>query len=217
MDKDGLRELGRLSEQYETPHPGPAGAGVVANTPGDPGGASYGSYQLATEPGTVARFVAWLAKRSPMDAAQLAGKAPGSPEFDRAWRALADKDAQGFFEAQHDFIGATHYLPARDLLEASTGLVFAERSRVLRDALWSTAVQHGPRGAVRVWRSALASISPASLTDAAILRAVYAERGRLNAGGTLVHFPSASRAVQAAVLARFRSELATALAELPAP
>ena len=216
MDNDGLRELGRLSEQYETPHPGPAGAGVVANTPGDPGGASYGSYQLATAPGTVARFVAWLAKRAPVDAAALAGKAPGSPEFDRAWRALAAKDAQGFFEAQHDFIGATHYVPARDTLEASTGMVFAQRSRVLRDVLWSTAVQHGPRGAVRVWGTALAGADPATLTDAAIVHAVYAERGRRK-DGQLVHFRSASRAVQAAVLTRFRSELATALAELPTP
>ena len=36
MDNDGLRELGRLSEQYETRHPGPAGAGVVADTLGRP-------------------------------------------------------------------------------------------------------------------------------------------------------------------------------------
>jgi murein DD-endopeptidase MepM/ murein hydrolase activator NlpD len=47
--------LGTLSAKYET---GGRGPGTVSTGAGDPGGVSYGSYQMATKMGTVARFVA---------------------------------------------------------------------------------------------------------------------------------------------------------------
>jgi LysM repeat protein len=47
-------ELGVLSAKYET---GGRGPGIVSTGSGDPGGVSYGSYQMATKTGTVARFV----------------------------------------------------------------------------------------------------------------------------------------------------------------
>src|SRR5215203_2261618 len=47
-------ELGSLSAKYETSGRGPA---TVSTGSGDPGGVSYGSYQMATKTGTVARFV----------------------------------------------------------------------------------------------------------------------------------------------------------------
>src|SRR5215211_8493937 len=47
--------LGALSAKYET---GGRGPGTVSTGAGDPGGVSYGSYQMATKMGTVARFIA---------------------------------------------------------------------------------------------------------------------------------------------------------------
>src|SRR6185503_8897206 len=47
--------LGELSAKYET---GGRGPGVVSTGSGDPGGVSYGSYQMASKMGTVVRFVA---------------------------------------------------------------------------------------------------------------------------------------------------------------
>src|SRR5215207_4341280 len=46
--------LGSLSAKYET---GARGCGTVSTGSGDPGGVSYGSYQMATKMGTVTRFV----------------------------------------------------------------------------------------------------------------------------------------------------------------
>src|ERR1044072_9394224 len=45
------KELGSLSSKYETSGRGP---GTVSTGSGDPGGVSYGSYQIATQTGTVA-------------------------------------------------------------------------------------------------------------------------------------------------------------------
>jgi LysM repeat protein len=50
------RVLGKLSEKFETSGRGP---GTVSGGQGDPGGRSYGSYQMTSKPGggTVKRFV----------------------------------------------------------------------------------------------------------------------------------------------------------------
>ena len=46
--------LGSLSAKFETSGRGP---GTVSTGAGDPGGVSYGSYQMASKTGTVKRFV----------------------------------------------------------------------------------------------------------------------------------------------------------------
>ncbi len=77
------RRLGALSERYES---GGRGPGTVSTGVGDPGGVSYGLYQLATRTGTAAAFVAAEGKRW---AADFAGRTPGSAAFTAAWKAVA--------------------------------------------------------------------------------------------------------------------------------
>lgn len=76
------------------------------------------------------------------------------------------------------------------------GLDVANRSAALRDVFWSTAVQHGPHGAEGVIANALRPLlrdnSINDIDDEAIIRAIYAERGRMNARGGLVYFPGVS-------------------------
>jgi hypothetical protein len=90
------------------------------------------------------------------------------------------------------------------------------RSRALQNVVWSTAVQFGP--STPVIESALAPLlltTPINLlTDEAIIRAIYAERGRTNSAGVPVHFIHAAPSAQKNVLIRFKHELADALAEL---
>ena len=81
----------------------------------------------------------------------------------------------------------------------------------VRDAVWSTAVQHGPKNALVV-----RAMGVAGPDDRALLIALYAERGWRLDDGNLAHFSTNSPAVQAGVAARFWSELKDALAMLDA-
>ena len=198
--------LGTLSAKYET---GGRGPGVVSSGTGDPGGVSYGSYQMATKTGTVARFVAeadfpWRSLFTNLK--------PGTPPFSAKWKEIATNERDRFQECQHTFIKKTHF----DLLVAQTlnesNLDITTRSRALQDAVWSTAVQHG--GKCAVIRKALSTLNVGKDNpdfDKKLISAIYAERGRRRADGKLAYFPSSSPGVQKSVASRFKSEESDAL------
>ena len=201
--------LGTLSAKYET---GGRGPGVVSTGAGDPGGVSYGSYQMATKMGVPQKFVKqpafpWLADFQNLNA--------GSAEFTACWKRIAANEPDAFQKCQHEYIKMTHY----DLLAAKIlsddGLDVNTRSRALQDVVWSTAVQHG--GATSMIHKALANVTCAR-TDAGfdeqLIRAVYAERGRKKPDGNLVYFSKSSPNVQKGVANRFKNELNDALAML---
>ena len=199
-------ELGSLSAKYETSGRGP---GTVSTGSGDPGGVSYGSYQMATKTGTVARFVsqAGFPWRN-----QFLNLLPGTAPFTARWKHIAATEPDAFQVAQHEFIKKTHYdlLAAKVLIEG--GFDVNRRSKAVRDAVWSTSVQHG--GASPVVLNALATISvPPSdpYFDALLIRAIYAERGRKRADGNLAWFSKSSPGVQAGVAKRFQNEMLDAL------
>ena len=205
------RELGGLSMQFET---GGRGGGTVSGGQGDPGGVSYGSYQMTSKPGggTVKRFVSQPGFEF---ADSFAGLTPGTPGFSAAWKSLAASDADAFQAAQHDYVKRTHFDVLVQKLIDDDNLNVLTRSHTLQDVIWSTAVQHG--GATDIPSLALDNVDldptdPAF--DKAFITAIYAERGRKRADGVLAHFPRASAKVQAGVANRFRQELADALAAL---
>ncbi|HWF90572.1 MAG TPA: LysM domain-containing protein [Pyrinomonadaceae bacterium] len=201
--------LGTLSAKYET---GGRGPGVVSTGAGDPGGVSYGSYQMATKMGVPQKFVAqpgfpWLADFQNLTA--------GSAEFTACWKRIAANETDAFQKCQHEYIKKTHY----DLLVAKIlnddGLDVNTRSRALQDVVWSTAVQHG--GATSMVHKALANVTCARTDpgfDEQLIRAIYAERGRKKPDGNLVYFSKSSPNVQKGVANRFQNELKDALAML---
>ena len=130
------RPVGSVSERYES---GGRGPGTVSNGRGDPGGVSYGVYQLSSNAGTLGAF---LRNEGARWAGELGGGQGGAAFSDR-WRAIAARDPQGFREAQHAFIQRTHFTPATERVAASTGLNLATRHAAVREATWSTSVQHG--------------------------------------------------------------------------
>ena len=202
----GGAQLGSLSAKYES---GGRGPGTIAHNAGDAGGASYGTYQIATKTGTMRDFESYLGQHNPDYAQALQGSTPGTPAFDRAWKGLAQSDPQGFEQAQHDFIQATHYDPAqRNIERAVPGLDFDQRSGAVRDVLWSTSVQNGSGGATNVFRRALAGTDPSTLSDQEIIQRVYAERGADNGEK---YFSHSSPAVRQSVERRFQSEQRDAL------
>ena len=203
--------LGKLSEQFET---GGRGPGTVSGGQGDPGGASYGSYQMTSKPdgGTVRRFVShpeFLFRE------KFAGLTPGSPQFTQVWRDLAASDRDQFQLTQHEFIKRTHFDPLVEKIIEEDGLNVLTRSHTLQDVIWSTAVQHGPGSSVPHDALTAVTAAPEDVEfDKSFIIAIYKERGRKNAAGTLVHFPRASAAVQRGVANRFQTELQLALSRL---
>jgi hypothetical protein len=185
---------------------------------GDPGGISYGSYQMTSRGGgTVLRFVRddafpWRDR--------FAGLTPGSEEFSARWRALAAEAPQAFFEAQHEFIEKTHFAPLVRRVRLASGLDVTRRSHALQDAVWSTAVQHGPNSLVM--KRALVALGwidvlpPDDLDgDRRLIGAIYAERGRRRADGRLAYFPRVtSSRVQQSLADRFANEARDALTML---
>src|SRR6478736_3004866 len=79
-------DLGKLSEKYESGNRGP---GTVSTGKGDPGGVSYGTYQLASKVGRADAFV----KRYYPDT--FKGLKGGTDEFTQRWKELAAKDPKG--------------------------------------------------------------------------------------------------------------------------
>ena len=209
----GAYRLGGLSEQYET---GGRGPGTVSSGIDDPGGVSYGTYQLATSHGRPQEF---LASEGSAWAPEFAALAPGSVAFSATWREIAAREPQAFGDAQHGFIRRTHHDVQVGRVATDTGLDISTRSQAVQDAVWSTAVQHGPANnvvitAVREVEARGLSPDDGAAYDRALIDAIYDERGRRGVDGALVHFPSAPASTQESVANRFARERADALAML---
>lgn len=197
-------QLGKLSEKYES---GGRGPGTVSSGKGDPGGVSYGTYQLASKVGRADEFVK---KYYPDEFKGLKG---GTDEFTKAWKALADKDPKALHANEHAYIKETHYDPQARKLLKEMELDVAKRSAALRDVVWSVAVQHGPNSELIITsiKPLLKNAKLADVTDEAIIRAVYAERGRKDADGKLVYFKRVSDDWIPGLTKRFENELKDAL------
>jgi hypothetical protein len=131
-------QLGSLASLREIrqsqPDPGRISSGI-----GDPGGASYGTYQLATNPGTAGTFA--TSDEVSRYAPQLSRLRPGTREFNDEWRRVATRDPAGFQAVQHAFMERTHYRPAVRGVLQSTGLDLETRGDAVRELTWSIADQ----------------------------------------------------------------------------
>lgn len=168
----GEHRLGSLSERYET---GGRGPGTVSTGANDPGGVSYGVYQLSTKAGTLQKF---LSTEGRAWAEELTGT-PGSAGFTARWKDIAARDPQAFRTAQHAFIERTHYDPAVARVRDATGLDLNTRHDAVRDASWSSAVQHAKAAQLltaAVERTDAAMGRDAPGYDRQLVQNIYAER-----------------------------------------
>jgi hypothetical protein len=145
-------ELGQTSETYESAGRGP---GTINNyqSSEDRGGASYGTYQLAsylpaTTPSGKARpssknspVLSYL--RSSKFSSFFEGLTPGTSAFDSQWTQIASSQRDAFEKDQHDYIKRSYY----DVMVANlarSGLDLSSFGPAVQDLIWSTAVQFGP-------------------------------------------------------------------------
>lgn len=203
--------LGALSERFES---GGRGPGAVSGGAGDPGGVSYGIWQLSSRAGTAAAFLA--AEGAPWRA-DFGNAKPGSAAFTAAWQAVAGRDPEAFAEAQHAFIERTHYRPVVTVVRGRTGLDLDARHPAVRDVAWSVAVQHG--GAAGILASGVGRADGLraradAAYDRALVEAVYAERSayvlRLAEKAGLAS--AQGRMLEAITRNRYPAELTAALA-----
>ena len=157
--------LGKTSKRYESGSGGPA---TISSGVGDPGGISYGSYQLSTTKGALAEYL----KYSDNYNHAFDGLKPKTKEFDQKWRELANNDPQ-FHQSQHEFIALKHYQPQLQVLKQA-GFDFSERGKAVQDMVWSLAVQHKDYTVDKIKRAQDESgLNFKTATDAEIIEAVY--------------------------------------------
>lgn len=212
LDGDSA-DIGKLAARYESSTKGSNIIGYDRN-----GGTSYGTYQISSKAGTFKEFLNFLDKEAPDWAQQLrdAGKANTGSRYGKvpdAWKKLCVEDPEQMKKLEHDFIVKSHYEPvAAHVEEKWKGTI----SRALHEVIFSTAVQHGVRGAKRVFNQAFADTSinektlnagnlsaEAKQAQEELIKNVYSHRS--------TKFGSSTLQVQEAARNRFISEQKVAL------
>lgn len=187
--------LGSLSARFES-NGNPGAIGFDST-----GGLSYGTYQLAFN--NALNFI-----QQSRFADAFAGLRFNSQEFQNRWKEIAAQSPAEFEAEQHDYIKRTHFDPQVQKI-AGAGFNIGSLPGVVRDVIWSTAVQHGPGNNIIV--AALQRLGQ-NANPADLVRTIYDIRwsnGR--------NFASSTPQVQNAVFNRFfgqNGELNQALSRL---
>ncbi|UZP66337.1 chitosanase [Desulfovibrio mangrovi] len=174
------------------------------------GGTSYGKYQLSSRAGTMDAFIRYLDGQAPDIASQLkkAGRANTGSRFGAmptAWKQVAQTQPERFEALQDKFVHSNHFSPAFRAI--SKAMQLDSMPQALQEVLFSTAVQHGPTGAVRIFAKAFGRTGGYEEgKEAAFIRNVYSIRQR--------QFTSSTNSVQTAVQGRLGDELRMALSML---
>lgn len=198
-------KLGTLSIIWESGEHGP---GVISGGNGDPGGPSYGLYQISLKKGYLQDFLNFegQAFRSVLNKYPI-----GSPPFNKVWKSIAESHPILFHKAQHEYIRRSHYQRAAMRVKRQLGLDIEQYGDALKDVLWSTSVQHGPYN--DVFYNALRDIPWPSMSEAQIIRTVYRERRKIQ-NDKLAYFPRVNDRWKKNLSRRFRIEERMALAQL---
>ena len=137
-------KLGEISAHFESGS-NKRSVGTISYNKSDPGGKSYGKFQIAIRPGTLKKYLAWSVFNQEFKEVN-----PGTEEFDAVWKRLAEEKPAEFEEDQFQFIKVTHYDPVARLAKE---FGFDTEDRAIQEALFSIGVQHG-RYAVIIKRAA---------------------------------------------------------------
>lgn len=172
------KQLGAISAMFES-----GSKGIEAIGYDEGGGTCYGTYQISSKQGTMKEFIEWLKEREPSWAARLASSGAANTgsttgRMPAMWKTIARENSEKFASLQQEFITKNFYDPAVQKIKESTGVDISTKSRALREALFSTAVQHGVGGAERIFSDAIKNdLSKKELSsDSKMISAIYVNR-----------------------------------------
>ena len=186
--------LGFIAEKYES-------AGRGSGTVGwdKMGGTSYGKKQISSKTGAMTDYLKFLEKSGKGDVAKELRdsgieKDTGSTSGKAVdvWKKLAASGKLG--DSESEFLKTQSFDVAKKGIKDQDLKTRIENSKALQEMLYSTAVQHGPGGAMGIMNS----VFKKGMTDEQLVKAVYKERGTKFGGSTAN--------VQAGVAKRFASE-----------
>ncbi len=127
-------QIGELAEKYEV---GGRGPGYISDgDKWDPGGDSYGSYQLATKVGTLQGY---LKSKTDKYTKELNKYRIKTIAFNAAWKDLAKADPEGFKQSQFDYVSTISYKPCRKYADK----IALKKTEAINSALFSISNQHG--------------------------------------------------------------------------
>ena len=201
--------LGDLSKKYES-NGNPA---AISTGVDDLGGKSYGMYQMSSNLGVLASFVGWAMIKGYAFAYRLNNKYR-QDSFDKEWEKCAVEYEHTFSYAQHQYIKENYYDVAKKLLkEAMYDL--EKHSEVMKDVVWSRAVQYGPYQIAEMFTEACQSLGYPNLSyvddkafDCDMIKAIYLNVCKSE------DWTDGSPALRENLYARFEAECADALARL---
>jgi hypothetical protein len=212
-----VQGLGSLAARFESGDKGAAAIGFDRT-----GGTSYGKFQISSRAGTMSRFLNYLSEQEPAWAERLRNSGPANTGSTKGrmpaeWAKIAAESPERFERLQTEFIKKDHYQPAREKIREMTGVDIEASKPALREALFSTAVQHGASGAARIFNEAIdkflkkpealqAAAPGAKSFEQALVSEVYNKRQNQFGGST--------EAVRASVRGRLRQEKDMVLAML---
>jgi hypothetical protein len=186
--------LGFVAEKYES-------AGRGSGTVGwdKMGGTSYGKKQISSKTGAMTDYLKFLEKSGKGDVAKELRdsgieKDTGSTSGKSVdvWKKLAASGKLG--DSESDFLKTQSYDVGMKGIKDQDLKTRIESSKALQEMMYSTAVQHGPGGAMNIMNS----VFKKGMTDEQLVKAVYKERGTKFGGSTAN--------VQAGVAKRFANE-----------
>lgn len=176
--------LGVLSEKYESN----GDPGNISNIKGDLGGKSYGAWQFSTTAGSLKAFFYWLEGENKdffniLNAGWIADGNKNGDKFDAAWKSLATNHYKEFYEIQHKYTKTQYYDKAIAILNARYKKDFNTYSFAFRNAVWSTAVQHGVGGATNATNASLPGVISVAIEGSSgderdIIQRIYKQRGK---------------------------------------
>lgn len=201
----GTGDLGSYVQKFESGSTGPNTIGWDST-----GGTSYGTYQIASKNGTMAKFLEYAKEKGGEFGKKLA-EAMSKGNIDTGskrgygpdvWKQFAEVDGgEALHKLEQGFIKQTHYDAAYNQIADPEAKALIDRNRGLREALWSTAIQHGP-GSARKGNGAVGIFSKTfkpGITAEEWLTAIYEKRG--------TQFGRSTPQVQQSVKNRFKNEL----------
>lgn len=153
---------GDVTEQYES---GGRGVGTISNTANDPGGKSYGKYQLSSS--SMKSFLSSDAGSG--FASEFAGLNPNSQAFANQYSDVVSRRGDEMGSAQRRYIMRTHFMPA---IQYAKGRGFDVQDPGIREAIFSMSVQHSPSG----WKKILNGVNP-NQSPEQVIRGLYKARG----------------------------------------